>query len=57
MSLQPDRPMLMVLREMLRKLECTAASRASGADLKRILERRIARMEEAQRQSTNSSDR
>jgi hypothetical protein len=57
MSLQPGRPMLMVLREMLRKLECTAASRTSGADLKRILERRIARMEDAQRQSTNFSDR
>jgi hypothetical protein len=57
MSLQPDRPMLMALREMLRRLECRVESRASGTDLKGILERRIARMEDAQRRSTNFSDR
>jgi hypothetical protein len=57
MSIQPGRPMLTVLREMLRKLECAANSQAPAADLKRILERRIARMEDAQRQAANSHDR
>jgi hypothetical protein len=57
MSIQPGRPMLTLLRDMLRKLECPADSQATAGDLKRILEQRIARMEHAQRQGTNSSGR
>jgi len=57
MSIQPERPMLMMLRELLRKMECPAGSNAPAADLKRILQRRIAHMEDAQRQATNSLSR
>ena len=57
MSIQPERPMLMMLRELLRKMECPAGPNAPAADLKRILQRRIAHMEDAQRQATNSLSR
>lgn len=57
MSIQPGRPMLTALREMLRKLDCSADSQVPGIDLKLILERRIAHMEDAQRQATKFSDR
>jgi hypothetical protein len=41
MSIQPERPMLMMMRELLRKMECSAGSHAPVADLKWILELRI----------------
>lgn len=50
MSIQPDRPMLSALRDMLRKLECEdAPETAEVANLKRILSRRIAEIESVQR--------
>jgi hypothetical protein len=46
MSIQPGRPMLAVLRETLRKLECPEIRESPDQEqLKRILRRRIAEMQ------------
>jgi hypothetical protein len=46
MTLQPRRPMLETLREMLRKMEADPAPETADlADLKRILRERVAKLE------------
>jgi len=58
MSIQPGRSMLTALRETLRKLECSgSAETPDQAELRRILQRRIAEIESVQRPTTKSLSR
>jgi len=58
MSIQPRRPMLAVLQEMLRKPECSGAGEtADSADLKCMLRRRITEIEAARRRVQSSKTR
>lgn len=58
MSIQPRKPMLLALREALRKLERSATPEAAEqAELKRMMRQRIARIEVMEQRSDKRSGR